>query len=465
MAISDHHRSSAASVSTSPRGKDVFADRLVRRFPNEARGIHGYLDTIEKLSQQLDKMFAIESLRDVLAVPFRAPLVARWGFATAESLINHHVNHPRLRAILNGQAGDHGLPPSLAPAPVHASVTSHYFRGGYYPRGGAASLPRAYIRALRRAGGEIRVRTEVAKILVEDRRAIGVRLADGTEIRAKNVISNADPQVTFGKLIDREHLSSGLQKKLGKTRWSTSALSLFMATDLDLRKAGMDSGNYWYYKNDDIEATYRQGMQDWNPEDDFPGLFVTCTTLKDPTKLHKGHHTLEAFTFIGYERYKRWEQSTQENRPAEYASQKARLLQRMINACDKVIPGLADHVTFADLGTPLTNRFYCGATDGNLYGTEKGRWQVGPFGYQVKSEIAGLTLCGSSTLSHGVMGAALSGLAAARAVNGGRISDYMKTGGASIKIFPSEDPASWPDALRKKMVARPAAVDVDVNAA
>jgi phytoene dehydrogenase-like protein len=448
-----------------PKGKEAFADRLSSKFPSEAKGIHGYLDTCEKMSDQLDKMFNIGSVWDVLSIPFRAPLVARWGLATAESLLKHYVKHPRVLAILAGNAGDHGLPMSLAPAPVHASIANHYFGGGYYPRGGAASLPRAYIRALRRAGGDIKVRTEVTQIMVEDRKVIGVRLGDGTEIRCKNVISNADPHVTYGKLIDRTQLSAKLHAKLAKTRYSTSALSLFMATDMDLRKAGMDSGNYWFYENDDIEATYRKGMTAWTPDSTFPGLFVTCTTLKDPTKLHKGHHTLEAFTFVHYDAYKRWEATSQETRPAEYASLKKHLLDRMIGAVDRVIPGIKDRVTFADLGTPLTNKFYCAATEGNLYGTEKGRWQVGPWAFQVKSEIGGLTLCGASTLSHGVMGAALSGLAAARQVNGGRISDYMKHGGPAIQVYQSEHPETWPDALRKKMTARPAAVDVDVNAA
>ena len=79
--------------------------------------------------------------------------MARWGLSSAASLLDKYVRDPMLRAILAAQSGDHGLPPSLAPAPVHAGVTAHYFDGGWYPRGGAWVMPRAFIRALEKAGG------------------------------------------------------------------------------------------------------------------------------------------------------------------------------------------------------------------------------------------------------------------------------------------------------------------------
>lgn len=109
---------------------------------------------------------------------------------------------------------------------IHASVQAHYFGGGYYPRGGGATLPRAFIRALKRAGGTIKVRSEVSKILIENRRAIGVRLADGTEVRAHTVISNADPAVTLGRLVGTEHLSAFERLRLARAKWSVSAFSL-----------------------------------------------------------------------------------------------------------------------------------------------------------------------------------------------------------------------------------------------
>jgi phytoene dehydrogenase-like protein len=327
-------------------------------------------------------------------------------------------------------------------------VTAHYFDGGWYPRGGAWVLPRAFVRALERAGGEIRLSTPVDKILVEDGRAIGVRLGDGTEIRARHVVSNADPAQTFVKMMAPEHVPGAVKKKLARTRWSVSALSLFLATDLDVRKAGMDSGNVWRYRSTDVEGIYQQGLRDELPEE-IPGFFVTATTLKDPSKF-RGHHTLEAFAFVGSGAFRQWARSKYGERPESYAQLKADLIERMVRAVDGVIPGLRERVTFKDLGTPLTNVHYCASSEGNLYGTEKSRWQVGPWAWPIKGQMPGLYLCGASTVSHGVLGATLSGLIAAREILHIPIREMLKQRGPSLVTVNAERPDEWPERLRPR---------------
>lgn len=69
--------------------------------------------------------------------------------------------------------GDHGLPPSQVSAFMHAGITYHYLDGGYYPLGGAFTLPRAFVRALKRSGGAIRLQSRVKRLLVEGKQVIG----------------------------------------------------------------------------------------------------------------------------------------------------------------------------------------------------------------------------------------------------------------------------------------------------
>jgi all-trans-retinol 13,14-reductase len=432
-----------------PRGRERYADRLKARFPREAAGIDAILGDAARLSKELETIDEFRFPWDIARLPFKAPTVARWGMRTAASLIDHHVRDPRLRAILAGQSGDHGLPPSLAPAPVHAAVMAHYFDGGYYPRGGGGSIPRAYIRALRRAGGAIRVRATVERILVErgprGPRAVGVRLAGGEEIRAGIVISNADPGITFGRLVPREHQGFFQRLRLARARWSVSAISLFLAVDMDLRAAGLDSGNFWFYAHDDVDAIYRLGMDARAVEEnEVAGFFLTVTTLKDPTKKKGSHHTLESFAFVPYEPFRAWAASRQGERPEGYEALKRELKGRMLRAIARLVPGIERHVVFSDLGTPLTNEHYVASTRGCLYGTEKGRFQVGPFSWPVKTSIGGLYLCGASTLSHGVFGAALSGLVAAARALRCRSRDLLDAGGPPPRMYPCEDPAAWP---------------------
>ncbi|MBS2026183.1 MAG: NAD(P)/FAD-dependent oxidoreductase, partial [Deltaproteobacteria bacterium] len=419
-------------------------------------------DTVAQIAKDLQQMFAFRSVKDLLTAPFKVPGIARWGFSTLQSLLDAHVKDPVLQGILVGQAGDHGLPPSIAPAPVHAGVIGHYFDGGWYPKGGAFTIPRAYLRALKRAGGQIRLKTSVDKILVEKGKVIGVRLAGGEELRAKNVISNADPHATFAKLIDPEHLDWRTKLHLKRTRYSTSALSLFLATDMDVRAAGMDSGNLWRYATPDLDAIYSLGMKPEAIEvDQIPGMFLTCTTLKDPSK-SSGDHTLEAFAFVHHDAFKKWASTKFGDRPQDYADMKEHLKQKMLDGVDRMVPGLKKHATFADLATPLTNVHYVAATEGNLYGTEKSRLHVGPFAWQTRASIRGLYLCGASTLSHGVMGATYSGLVAARMILKSSVAQLLSQKGPSIVCLPSEYPETWPEAhkpraLKEKDLKKPAA--------
>ena len=61
-------------------------------------------------------------------------------------------------------------------------------------------------------GAEIITKAPVTKIMVQDSTAKGVELGDGTIIRAKYIVSNADPKQTFLKLVGRDYLDSLFRK-------------------------------------------------------------------------------------------------------------------------------------------------------------------------------------------------------------------------------------------------------------
>lgn len=435
-----------------PRGKERYAERLRARFPKEARGIDRFLGVVDGMARELGPLAELKGIGDLLRLPRRAPNLLRWGLRTLEDLLDACTRDPLLRTILGAQSGDHGLPPSEVSAPVHGGVVHHYFDGGFYPRGGAFTLPRAFALRLKERGGELRLETRVSRILVEGKRALGVVLADGTEIRARRVVSNADPAVTYLGLVGRERLPFLLRRRLDHLRWSVSCVSLFLAVDTDLRALGLDSGNYWLYDRPDLEGIYRWGASEQATEGkEVPALFVTATTLKDPSKMHGGHHTLEAFSFAPWGPFARWAMEPSGHRGTSYDAVKARLIDRMLAAMERRWPGLRDGVVFAELGTPLTNRHYVEATEGSLYGTAKTRGQVGPFGFQVSTPFEGLYLCGASTLGHGVAGASTSGLVAAATALGVPMASLLNAGGPEIPLYPSEDVSAWPERLRARI--------------
>jgi phytoene dehydrogenase-like protein len=75
-------------------------------------------------------------------------------------------------------------------------------------KGGMGSLSEALARSIADKGGEVRLKTPVRRVLVQDGRATGVELRDGRCITARVVVSNLDKAATCFGLVGREHLDA-----------------------------------------------------------------------------------------------------------------------------------------------------------------------------------------------------------------------------------------------------------------
>jgi len=432
-----------------PVGRDHLKNYLTRSFPHEQAGIKRFLDKTGKLGTELASLMDVVSLADVLKLPFVAPSTLRWMFSSYDTFVRRYIRDEQLVRLLSAHAGDHAMPPDNIMAPMHVGMMEHFMKGSFYPQGGGYRLARSFVRALKRHKSELILRTKVATILTEgrgrSRKVVGVRLADGSEIRCNKVISNADPHQTFTKMLAVETLSKRLRRKLSKTRYSPSCLALYLAVDIDLKSRGFDSGNYWYYNQADMNKAFKicadEGLFD---EDEFSFFVLTVPTLKDPSKKSRHHHTLEAFTYLPYNLFEKWQHSISGKRPDDYLAFKERLKERFLDNIEKLIPDIRQHIKFCEMGTPLTSAFYGNATNGNVFGTEKSILQSGPFAFQLTTEIKNLYMCGASTVGHGVIGALASGLSVSRISLKCGLSDLLKFKDKEITVYQSEDISSWP---------------------
>lgn len=442
-----------------PAGIDNLFEHLAARFPHERKGLERYLTTVRNVSDQLQLIHRMSGFLDHLTIPFRTRHLGKYGLFSLKRVIDWHIKDPLLKSVLNVQCGDHGLPPSLAPFPVHAAVMQHYFDGGYYPMGGGAGIVKAMTKAIKRHGGVVRTGARVKRIVLEgegkQQRVAGVELADGERISAPVVISNADPHKTYMGMVGRERLPAGLLKQLDRSRYSVTSIMLFVTVEMDVRAAGLDSGNIWMLRDDvDMEVLFRDmSRTDILTDDEFPAAFISCPTLKDPASFNGRHHTIEMVTYLDYKAFERFE--GMEERSAEYLNWKERIKEKMLNGLERVLPGVRAHVVHADIGTPITNEHYVQSTRGSVYGTEKTLKHVGPFAFKPKSPISGLYLTGASTLTHGVAGASISGVITAAQVLGCTKDELLKPDPAQrLRIHDAEDDSSWPDHVHVKRAQR-----------
>src|SRR5262249_23240384 len=100
-----------------------------------------------------------------------------------------------------------------------------------FVRGGMGAISTALARSAEARGARIRTSAEVRQVLVKDGKACGVALVGGEEIRARIIISNADPKRTFLGLIERGYLDEEFRHQIESFRVEGSSLKINLALD------------------------------------------------------------------------------------------------------------------------------------------------------------------------------------------------------------------------------------------
>jgi all-trans-retinol 13,14-reductase len=421
-------------------------ESLAIRFPHEKKRLKRYLNIARKVDKQIDMMPHLKGL-DFLILPYKLRHLMVFGFLKLTRVVNMFIKDPLLRDVLCGQWGDHGIPPYKASFLMHCALMGHYDHGGYYPVGGGSGVVKAMTKVIKKHGGEIRVESGVKKILIEGdktKKAVGVELYNGETIYANQIISNADPNKTYEGMIGKEHLSKKLNKKLDKTVYSFSSLIFFVTLDMDVKKYGIDSGNIWMTENVGIdEQCKRMKDIDLLSDEEFPHMFLSCSTLKDPVSYNGRYHSFEMVALIENNLFDKFK-GKENYQTEEYLQYKEKISKKFIKNLEKVLPGAGDHIVQAELGTPKTNEFYVDSSKANVYGTEKNLKQLlFPFGS--RSEIENLYLCGASVGTQGLSSACRSGVNAAAMILNTTPDKLLEVKeDQTVRIYDAEHSTEWP---------------------
>lgn len=386
-------------------GEDRFVDGLSSAFPAEGKGIRSYLAQVKACSRAVGPYFAAKALPPRVAALLGG--LMRRGFLrharrTTGEVIASHVTDPVLRAVLAGQYGDYGLPPSLSSFGNHALVAEHYLHGAAYPVGGSSRIAETILPVIEGAGGHVAIAAEVDRVVVEDGRAAGVRLAGGGLVRAPVVVSDAGWAATVGTLVPPEWRSRF--PSLAGVEPSAAHLSLYVGLRGTAAELGLSGTNQWIYEDADQDGSFRRFARD--PDAPFPLLYLSFASAKDPTFLARfpGKATLEAVTMGPYAPFARWEGTRSGHRGAEYAELKERLRERMLAAVLARLPGIRGRVEVAELSTPLSTRHFAGHPHGEIYGLEATprRFEAD---IPVRAPLPGLFLTGADAATSGLTGA------------------------------------------------------------
>jgi len=405
------------------KGKNQFMERLINDFPAEEPGIYKYFTVFEKIIQAVK---ASESMGkgplQMLSFIMRHPVMMKYSRVPYQKLLDDVTSDKRLQAVFAAPCADYGVPPAKASIIIAIMVWAHYLKGAYYPCGGSGALRDAFIDRLKDYGAELKKSSRVVSIEKTGNEFI-ITTEHGEKYTARGVISDVDPVITLGKLVNPELVPSKIKRKVMQLRPSDGAFYAFIGTDLDLPSMGITDANIIHYSGYDLNALYKQWYISTEPES-FPTFFITSPSVKDPEGGHapEGYHAVEIITGASYEFFEQWAHLPPMKRGEEYKSLKEKIGERLIAAAEQYIPTLSQHIDFVEYATPLSNEYWVNAVRGGNYGPDQTPDQVGLGRFATSTAgIDGLFLAGSGAIGGGVMACIESGIQAAR-----KIAIYLK---------------------------------------
>jgi len=273
------------------------------------------------------------------------------------------------------------------------------FRSAGAIKGGIGALSEALAASARSFGAEIRTGAAVQRIVLEDGRAVGVQLAGDSTLRAKVVVSNADPRTTFLSLLDPTQQQARIVRHARAVKYRGSAARVLLALRELPRFTALAS------RSDDASTIlaapiqiapgvmYLQRAYDCTKYGEYsqqPYLDVLIPTLLDPGLAPAGQHVVSITA--KYAPYAL--------RNGDWSSERERFGDVVVDTLAEYAPGVRDAILHRKVLVPPDLEAAYGLPEGN---GSHGEMTLDQFfhmrpipGYaRYRSPTPGLYLCGA----------------------------------------------------------------------
>ena len=255
--------------------------------------------------------------------------------------------------------------------------------GVHFPMGGTGALVSGLVKLIEGQGNTVRLNSEVRRILVEGKRAVGVELVDGEKLRADAVVSNADSAWTYRYLVDPAHRRAWPDWRIERSRYSMSLFVWYFGT----KRKYEDVAHHTIL----LGPRYKELLHDIFERkvlaDDF-SLYLHRPTATDPSLAPEGCDAFYVLSPVPHlDSGVDWRAKAEPYRKA---------VERYLSRT--VMPGLADEVVTSRMLTPREFHDDLLSIKGAAFGMEPVLTQSAFFRPHNKSEdIEGLYLVGAGT--------------------------------------------------------------------
>jgi phytoene dehydrogenase-like protein len=314
---------------------------------------------------------------------------------------NYESDKIKTMFLANNVYGKHGGPyqPGTAIGLLFHLLSGgeHELQGFYgHVMGGMGSITQALAAAGKKLGVEIRTAASVSRIDVRSGRVRSVVLEDGTELRARVVLSNADPKRTFLGMLDAKEMPEDFLAAVRGIKMQGPCAKVNMVLAEEPRFTGMSPNataleRTFYTLVPSLEFAER--CYDIAKFGDIPEeLWVDCVVSSnaDESLAPAGKHILTCFVqYVPYHlRSGNWDQ------------QRELLGDRVVKKIAEYAPNVPGSIVARQVLTPLDLERTYGLTEGNIFHGDLRLEQLFfmrpvPGWSQYRTPVHGLYLCGA----------------------------------------------------------------------
>ncbi len=204
-----------------------------------ATDVDGYYDFVRWTERIFDVGFTQLADQPFLSAWDMAKIVPDMvrlqSYRTVYGFVGQFVKDERVRQVLSF----HPLLVGGNPFQTTSIYTLIHFLerkwGVSFAMGGTGAIVAGLVRLFEELGGELRLRCEVEQIIVENGRATGVRLADGTLEQADAVVCNGEVAFAYNTLLPPQVRRTWTDYRLARMRYSMSLVVIYFGTDRQYR--------------------------------------------------------------------------------------------------------------------------------------------------------------------------------------------------------------------------------------
>ena len=309
-------------------------DRIIAQIEQINRAdVDGYRRMVEHMKRIFEVGY--EGLADVPFGKFTdmlkvAPaMVQLESWRTVYGLTSKYLKDERLRQVFTFQPLLVGGNP-FSTTSIYSMIHWVERKGGvWFAKGGTTSIVNGLVRLLGEIGVEVKLNAPVARIEIDGGKTKAVVLEDGTRIACDIVVSNADPSMTYGKMIEAKDRPKHSDARIARVRGSMSLFVAYFGTNKkfdDIKHHTIVLGPRYKGLLDDI----------FNKKvlaDDF-SLYLHRPTATDTSLAPEGHDAWYVLSPVpNLKGNVDWEQEA------------PRYLDKVIKSLDKLAPGLSSSVT------------------------------------------------------------------------------------------------------------------------